>query len=55
MISPLPYSSAFMEGLPNFFPVCDKNSEVPRKFAYRNPFGILPLHSAYPKKKKDCI
>jgi hypothetical protein len=54
MISPLPYSSAFMEGLPNFFPVCDKNNEVPHKFPYRNPSGILPLYSAY-QKEKVCI
>jgi len=48
-ISPLPYSSAFIEGLPNFFPVCDRNSEVPGKFAYRNPNGMLSLHSAHQK------
>jgi len=29
--------------------VCDRNGEVPRKFAYRNPSGMLPLHTAYQK------
>ena len=40
MISPFSYSSAFIEGLPKFFIVCDRNDEVPRKFAYRKPSGM---------------
>lgn len=33
--------------LPKCFPVCDRNGEVPRKFVYRIPSGMLSLYSTY--------
>jgi hypothetical protein len=49
MISTLSYSSVFIEGLSKFFLACGRNDEVPRKFAYRKPSGMSPLHTAYQK------